>query len=147
MGLRVAADGFRGLQQMLDLGELSVWIAFVDQGVEKFHGLPDAHLGAVPGEELFFLIQNEIASLVSMILAVKLANTRRRGLAIIAEFVGLFLLSVASLDEVVPLFKAPERAKLIRYRWFHGAHGWVLLLLFAQYLPCCAGVKRHACTP
>jgi len=99
---------------MLDLGELGVWIAFVDQGVEKFHGLPDAHLGAVPGEELLFLIQNEIARLVSMILAVKLANTRRRGLAIIAEFVGFFLLSVASLDEVVPLFKAPERAKLIR---------------------------------
>src|SRR5260370_41832106 len=99
---------------MLDLGELGVWIAFVDQGVEKFHGLPDAHLGAVPGEELFLLIQNEIARLVSMILAVKLANTRWRGLAIIAELVGFFLLGIASLDEVVPLFKALERAKLIR---------------------------------
>src|ERR1700736_6230012 len=113
---------------MLDLGELGVWIALVDQGVEKFHCLPDAHLGAVPGEELFFLVQNEIARLVSVILAIKLANTRGRGLAIIAEFVGFFLLGVASLDEVIPLFQAPERAKLICQGWFHRVHGWVLLL-------------------
>src|SRR5260370_8687471 len=97
---------------MLDLGELGVWIAFVDQGVEKFHGLPDAHLGAVPGEELFFLIQNEITRLVSMILAVKLANTRGRGLAIIAEFYGFFFLGFASLDQSVPPFPPPIPAHL-----------------------------------
>src|SRR6266849_2814315 len=74
----VAPDGLRGLQQMLDLRELGVWIALVYQGVEKLHGLPDVHLGAVPGEELFFLVQNEIARLVSVILAVELANARGR---------------------------------------------------------------------
>src|SRR5690348_4836828 len=62
-----------------------------------------------------------------MVLAVKLADTRGRRLAIIAEFVSLFLLGVTSLDEVVPLFQAPQRAKLIRQCWFHRVHGCVLL--------------------
>src|ERR1700731_411996 len=99
---------------MLDLGELGIWIAFIDQSVEKFHCFPDTHLGSVSREELVFLIEDEIAGLVSMILAIKLANTRRRGLAVIAEIVRLLFFGVASLDEVVPLFQASKRAKLSR---------------------------------
>src|ERR1700730_17679203 len=112
---------------MLDLGELGIWIAFIDQSVEKFHCFPDAHLVSVSREELFFLVEDEIAGLVSMILAIKLANARRGGLARIAELVGLLFFGVASLDEVVPLFQAFERAELSRQCWFHGVHVFVHL--------------------
>src|ERR1700682_1490475 len=129
---------------MLDLSELGIWIAFVDQCVEKFHCLPDSHLGAVSREELFFLIENEIAGLVSMILAVKLAHTRRRGLAIVAEIVGLLFFGVASLDEVVPLFQASKRAKLSRQCRFHGVHVFVHLFcyLVSAALGGCQGLRK-----
>lgn len=50
--LAVSADGLGGLEEVLDLAELGVWVRLVDEGVELLHGLPDGHLGSGLGVEI-----------------------------------------------------------------------------------------------
>ncbi len=46
--LAIAPDRLGALKKVLDLAELRVRVAVVDQRVELLHGLPDAHLGPRP---------------------------------------------------------------------------------------------------
>src|ERR1041385_8138005 len=45
-GMTVFADRLRGLQQMFDLSQVSIWVAVIDQSVQEFSCLPDTFLAA-----------------------------------------------------------------------------------------------------
>jgi UDP-glucose 6-dehydrogenase len=61
--MTVASDGFAGLQQMLNLGEIGIRIALIDQRVQKLRGLPYALLPLVERKILLLLPEYEVEGL------------------------------------------------------------------------------------
>lgn len=51
----VSADGLGGLKKVFDLGLIKVWIALVDELIEKLHAFPYAHLPLLQLPILFLL--------------------------------------------------------------------------------------------
>ena len=82
--LAVTSDGLGTLEQMLDLAELGVGVALIDQGVELLHGLPDGHLSSGLGLEIV------------------------SGLEVVGDGVLGVLLLVEVLDSVVGFFVVSE---------------------------------------
>jgi len=101
----IATDGFGCLEQVLDLGEVGVRVAVVDQGVEKLGGFPDGFLALLEREVLFLFAEDVVDGLVLVILAVELGYSGR-GLGVVyAEFFLTLALFVASGEKAVPFFE------------------------------------------
>src|SRR5207249_1125226 len=66
-GVTVPADGLRGLQEVLDLGEVSVRIAVIDQSVQVFRRLPNALPAARQSEVLLLFAQHILEGLLLVI--------------------------------------------------------------------------------
>jgi len=75
-GMPVAADRLGRLQKVLDLGQLGVGVAVVDQRVEKLHRLPDAHDAPCLRQELGLLGAHELDGLEPVIEPIELAHAR-----------------------------------------------------------------------
>ena len=103
--MAVAAHGLGGLQQMLDLGEIGVGIAVVDQRVEKLGRLPDGLLAPGQAEVLLFLAQHVVDGLVLVVQAVELGDAGRGGRVVHAElFLGPAFL-VPAFEKLIPFFE------------------------------------------
>ena len=70
----VTANGFRGLKKVLQLGEIGVRVAVVDQRVEEFCGFPNPHLLLAETQILLLLFSDEIIGLMGVVLPIKLSN-------------------------------------------------------------------------
>ena len=68
------ADGLGRLHRVLDLGEVDVGVAVVDERVQVLQGLPHAHRPAVEREVLALLPEDELHRLVRVVLPVELAH-------------------------------------------------------------------------
>ena len=115
--MAVAADCLGGLQQVLDLGEIGIGIAVVDQGVQEFGGFPHRLFALLQAEVFLLLAEHVIDRLVFVIQAVEL---RHAGLCLGVVHAKLFLaaaLFVAAFEEFVPLFQIVER---LGSGWMHG---------------------------
>ena len=99
-GMAVFADGFRGLEEVLDLGEIGVGIAFIDQGVEILGCLPDALLTFVEGEVLFFFGDDEVEGLEFVVVAVEGGDGRHDGRIIVTKLGLTFAFAVSARDKV-----------------------------------------------
>src|SRR5258706_8932729 len=49
--MSVAADLLRGLQQVIELREIGVGVAVINERVQELHRLPDAHLAPLQGQK------------------------------------------------------------------------------------------------
>src|SRR5579859_3834633 len=94
----VAAHRFRGLQKMLDLGEVGIGIAVIDQLIEKLRRFPDRLLALLQAEIFGFLAQNVIEGHVSMVLPVELGDTRARLFVIDTKLFLALAFLVSALD-------------------------------------------------
>ena len=88
---------------MLNLREVRIRIAVVDQGIQVIQGRPDAHFAALQGQKLGLLGPHKIKRLMSMVLAVKFGYRRIRVRLIVSEFLFRFSLLVARSNKVVPI--------------------------------------------
>jgi hypothetical protein len=73
--MTIFADCFGGLQKMLDLGQVSVRIAVVDQLIQVFRCLPNVFFAAGESELLLPFAEDVVESLPLMIGSVKLRDT------------------------------------------------------------------------
>jgi hypothetical protein len=94
---------------MLNLGEVGIRIAVVDQGVEIVGHFPDALFAAVQGAILSLLFDDKIECLVSVILAVELGYGGIGVGLIVAELVLGLALAIADGDKVVPIVELLQR--------------------------------------
>src|SRR5262249_47595325 len=81
----VGPDRFGGLHEVLDLAQLRIRVAFIDQRVEEFHRLPDSHDPMVSSQILALFLLDEVKSLKAMVEAIELAHRRANSRSIIAE--------------------------------------------------------------
>src|SRR6476659_8510653 len=95
---------------MLDLGEIGVGIAVVDQRVEVVGHLPDAFLAALQRAVFRFLRDYKIVGLVGVVLAIELGDLGIGVGFVVAEFFFGFALAVAGGYEIVPVVDFMERA-------------------------------------
>src|SRR5580704_473227 len=88
---------------MLDLGQVRIWIAVIDQSIEKLRSLPYALLAFIQAEVLLLFRKNIVERLMFVIQPVKLRDPRVRLRVILPElFLGLTFL-IASRKELIPL--------------------------------------------
>ena len=115
-GMSVGADRLGGLHQVLDLGQVGIGVAVVDQRVEELHRLPDPHLPLVLRQVLPLLGPDEVERLMSMIQPVELADARADIRPVIAERRLLIGLRIPFLQERFPLVQVSQRVGLRRSR-------------------------------
>jgi hypothetical protein len=72
--LAVPADGFGGLEEVIDLGEGCIRVGLVNECVELLHGLPDSHLGASLAMEVVAGAQIVGYGLLLVLLAVEVLD-------------------------------------------------------------------------
>ena len=72
--MTVGPDRLGGLHQVLDLRQIGVGVAVIDQRVEELHRLPDAHQPVILLKILPLLFQDEVERLTAVIQAIKLAH-------------------------------------------------------------------------
>jgi hypothetical protein len=87
---------------MLNLAQLRVRIAIIDEGVEKLQGLPDAHLPFPQWKEFPLFRQHKIERLMAVIEPVEFADSGPDFLAIIAEGIFLFGWNIRGLHRGIP---------------------------------------------
>src|SRR5262245_25223286 len=93
--MAVLADGFGGLQQMLDLRQVGVGIAFVHQRVQILGHFPDALFPARQAAILRLFLQHEIIGLLGVVFAIELGDAGIGiGLVVTELFLG-FSLAIA----------------------------------------------------
>src|SRR5258708_5748383 len=102
----VPANRFRRLQVVIDLREVRIGIAVVNQRVQVLHCLPNTHRALLLGEILPFLSSDELYGLQGMVEAVKLAHAGRTRVVMLTELFFLPVRIVTFLYEIVPLLKA-----------------------------------------
>jgi hypothetical protein len=106
--MAVATDRFRCLEKVLDLGEVGIGVAVVDEGVEEFGGLPDGLLALLEGEVLLLFAEDVVDGLVLVVEAVELGYAGR-GLGVIyAELFLALALFIASGEKAVPFFEVVQ---------------------------------------
>ena len=81
------AQRLSSLQVVLDLCEVSVWVAVIHQSVEELHRLPDAHFHLVELAVLGLHLKHILVSLLLVVLTVELAHGRTGVLLIITVLV------------------------------------------------------------
>ena len=116
-GMAVGADRLGGLHQVLDLRQLGIGVAVVDQGVEELHRLPDPHHPMVLGQVLPLLRPDEVERLIAVIQPVELADGRADVRPVIAERRLLAGLRIALPEERFPLVEIGQR---VLFRPSHG---------------------------
>ena len=79
------SNGLRGLQRVIDLGEVDVRIAVVHERVQVVECFPDGHRLSREAQVVRFLLEHEVQRLVRVVLAVELADGVARGLVVIPE--------------------------------------------------------------
>jgi hypothetical protein len=90
---------------VLNLGEVSVRIAVVDEGVEEFGGFPDSFLALLEREVLLLLAEDVVDCLVLVVLAIELGYAGG-GLGIVyPEFFLALALFVAAGEKTIPFFE------------------------------------------
>ena len=72
------ADGFGRLQRVLDLREVDVGIAVVDERVEEVERLPDRQRLAIERQILALLLEHEVERLMRVVERVELLDARPR---------------------------------------------------------------------
>ena len=80
------ADRLGRLQRVLDLGEVDVGIAVVDQRVQELERLEHRHRPAVQRQVVALLLQDEVQRLVGVVLEVELRHALV-GVLVVAELV------------------------------------------------------------
>src|SRR6185437_1701909 len=100
----VSPDGFRRLQQMLDLGEVCVGITIIDQSIQKLSRLPYRLLPSCERKVLLLLMDHIIKRLMFVIQAIETRDTRISLRVILAELFLRFSLLIAAPEKVVPFF-------------------------------------------
>src|ERR1700738_1791910 len=98
-----------------------VRVALVHKRVEILSCFPYASFAVSKGEVLFFLRENKIERLQSMILFVKLGNRRYSGSVIVTKFGFVLAFAITAGDEVTPWFF--DRQPIRRFRQGRVCHG------------------------
>jgi hypothetical protein len=94
---------------VLDLREVGVRVAVIDESVEELGGLPNGLLTFLEGKVLLLFAEDVLNGLVLVVLAVELCYARRDGGIILAEFFLAFALFVAAGEKTIPFFKVLKR--------------------------------------
>src|SRR5450432_4814844 len=109
---------------MLDLREVGVRVAVIDQRVEIFRRFPNAFLAPRQAEVLLLFTEHVVNRLLLVIQSVKFRHAGVGVRVILAEFgFGLALL-VSTLEEVLPLIQI---RKWVLSSWKRCAHTLVVL--------------------
>src|SRR4051812_35864622 len=98
--MAVGSNRLGRLHQMLDLAELGVRVAVIDQGVEKLHGFPDTHAGTRSWQVFGVLGPHESEGLVRVIQTVEFSNAGTDILSVVAEARLLFRLRITIEEKV-----------------------------------------------
>ena len=85
----VGADRLRRLEGVLDLTEVDVGVAVVDQRLDELERLPDRHAPPVERQVPALLGAHEVERLVQVVEPVELVDRRARALAVVAKAVGV----------------------------------------------------------
>ena len=94
---------------MLDLREIRIGIAVVDQSIQKLRSLPDGLHAFVQARILFLFLQDISDRLSLMVLPIEFGDTRSRGRIVLAKL-GLALALLVTADEkFVPLLHICKR--------------------------------------
>src|SRR5580698_5463028 len=94
---------------MLDLGEVGIGVAVVDERVEVVGGLPDAFPAAVQAEKFLALCQDKVEGLMRVVLSIEFGHAGVGLSVVVAElFLGLSLF-VAAGNEIVPVVEMLKR--------------------------------------
>src|SRR3954466_4010396 len=104
---------------MLNLREISIGIAVVDQRVQILRCFPNAFLASLQTEILLLFSEDIIDRLVLMIESVELCHARIRLRVILPELGFRLPFLVSTLDEVIPLVDVGKR---VRGSWNSCAH-------------------------
>src|SRR5882762_596654 len=104
---------------MLDLREVSIRIAVIDQSVQVFRRFPNALLAAHQAEVLLLFAQHKADCLLLVIRAVELRHTRVCLGVILAEVEFRLSFFVSTLQEVLPLIQI---GKGVSGSWICCAH-------------------------
>ena len=110
------ANGLGRLHQVLDLGQVGIRVAVVDQRVEELHRLPDPHLPVIPRHVLPLLGQDEVQRLIPVIQPVELPHRGADIRPVIPKRRRLSGLRIALLEERFPLIEAGQWIRLGRIK-------------------------------
>jgi hypothetical protein len=102
--MSLGPDGLGALHQVLDLREIGVRVAVVDQRIQVLHRLPDAHLPPRLQQVLALLPQDESQRLVSVVEPIELFDAGPDVRAVVAE-AGFGLLDIVGRLPVVQVGK------------------------------------------
>src|SRR5271170_7091705 len=89
---------------MLDLGQVGIRIAVIDESIEKLGGLPDALLTFVQAEVLLLFRENVVDRLVLVIQPIKLGDPGVRFRVILPKLLLGLAFLVAAGKKLIPLF-------------------------------------------
>src|SRR5205807_4849840 len=84
-GMTILANCLRGLQQMFNLGQVSVWITVIDQRIQELRRLPDTLFPLVQAKVFLLLGYHVVECLKLMVEPVELRYTRGGLLVILTE--------------------------------------------------------------
>src|SRR5271155_2430828 len=108
--MSILSNGLRGLQQMLNLCQISIGVTIVNQGVEKLCSLPNTFLALVEPKVLLLLRYYVIKSLMLMIEPIELSYTWGSLLIILTEFIFTLPLLISAGEKVIPLIHIFQRS-------------------------------------
>ena len=119
---------------MLDLREVCVRIAVVDERIEKLGGLPNAFFAFIQAEVLFLFRHDIVERLVLMVQPVELRDTWRCLLVILTKL-GLALpLLITASQEVIPFVNIFQRCIGCNDIYRHGYLPFVAVTLALTYV-------------
>jgi hypothetical protein len=90
---------------MLDLREIGVGVAVIDQSVKELCRFPDGLVAFLKRKIFLLLAENVVDGLVLVVQAVKLGYTWGNGGVVLAELLLAFAFFVATGKESVPFFE------------------------------------------
>src|SRR5215475_12424918 len=106
---------------MLDLRNVGIRVAVVDQRIQILRHFPDALLAALQAAIFGLLLDDEIESLLGVVQAIKLGDRGIRISLVITELFFRFALTIAGSYEIVPIVELRKRCVFGEV-----SHGFVL---------------------
>src|SRR5215472_12007260 len=107
--MAILANRFGSLQQVLDLAQVRVRIAFVHQRIQIFRHFPNTLLASDQAAVFGLFLQHKLQGLMGVILAVKLGDGRIGVSSIVAKLALRLSRLIASSYKIVPIIKLLER--------------------------------------
>src|SRR3984957_4014308 len=100
--MTVSPNRLGGLKEMLELREIGVGVAVVDEGVEEFGCFPDALFAALEPEVLALLAQDVSVRLVGVVEAVEFGDSGIGFGIVLAELFLRLAFLVAAFEKLLP---------------------------------------------